>query len=326
MTSPEKIYDFIQKNAPTSVNDLLDLGLSRQMIHRHLKKLLESGKIIKKGSPPKVFYFPKKEIEIHTDYAKVDPKIQKYIDDNFLYFLPDGKILPGFQGFFAWALSHKQNIEKAAEEYQIVQKKYQAYQNKKGLIDGTEKMKNTFSKMYLEGCFYFDFYSIERFGKTKLGSLLLHAKQAQNIPLMEKIIKLTHQKFFDFLKWKKIDAVAFLPHSIDRKIQLLEVIEKKFKIPLPSIKLFKITEEIPIAQKSLSKIEERIENARETIFIKPPAFPITYQNLLLIDDAVGSGATLNEVAQKIKDKKIAKNVWGLAFVGSFKGFDVISEI
>ncbi|PCI98978.1 MAG: hypothetical protein COB15_04765 [Flavobacteriales bacterium] len=38
------------------------------------------------------------------------------------------------------------------------------------------------------------------------------------------------------------------------------------------------------------------------------------------------GSTLNQIAEKIKTKKIAKKVIGLAVVGSFKGFDVITDI
>lgn len=50
-------------------------------------------------------------------------------------------------------------------------------------------------------------------------------------------------------------------------------------------------------------------------------------NVLLIDDAVGSGATLNEVASQIKQRGIASGkVIGLAIAGSLKGFDVISEV
>jgi len=47
---------------------------------------------------------------------------------------------------------------------------------------------------------------------------------------------------------------------------------------------------------------------------------------MLIDDAVGSGATLNEVAGKIRNKGVARKITGLAIVGSFKGFDVITDI
>ena len=50
-------------------------------------------------------------------------------------------------------------------------------------------------------------------------------------------------------------------------------------------------------------------------------------NVLIVDDATGSGATLNETANKIRkitDKKI--KIIGYSVVGSYKNFDVISEV
>jgi predicted amidophosphoribosyltransferase len=47
---------------------------------------------------------------------------------------------------------------------------------------------------------------------------------------------------------------------------------------------------------------------------------------LILDDAIGSGATINEIAKKVKDKKVAQHVVGLAITGSYKGFEVISEL
>ena len=77
-------------------------------------------------------------------------------------------------------------------------------------------------------------------------------------------------------------------------------------------------------QKTLNKLEDRIENAANTIVVDEKRF---YQNILLIDDAVGSGATLNETARQIKHKRLCRGeLVGLAITGSFKGFDVISEI
>ena len=52
-----------------------------------------------------------------------------------------------------------------------------------------------------------------------------------------------------------------------------------------------------------------------------------YENILLVDDALGSGATLNEIAKKIRQKGICKGkIVGFVITGSFKGFDVISEV
>ena len=52
---------------------------------------------------------------------------------------------------------------------------------------------------------------------------------------------------------------------------------------------------------------------------------IQAKNILLIDEAVGSGATLNEISEKLKFKG-AKKVVGFAIVGSYKGFEVIKEV
>ncbi len=57
-TTREKIYIYIASSpSPISVKQIRDkFALSNAMIHRHLKKLLESHKIKKNGTPPKVFY------------------------------------------------------------------------------------------------------------------------------------------------------------------------------------------------------------------------------------------------------------------------------
>jgi predicted amidophosphoribosyltransferase len=89
------------------------------------------------------------------------------------------------------------------------------------------------------------------------------------------------------------------------------------------VKIRKISGIIPVPQKSLSKLEERITNAENTFAISETA---RYNHVLLIDDAVGSGSTLNQIAGKLKQKGIAKKVTGLAVVGSFKGFDVVTDV
>ena len=73
----------------------------------------------------------------------------------------------------------------------------------------------------------------------------------------------------------------------------------------------------------MNKIEERIINAQNTFAVNDV---VKYKHILLIDDAVGSGATLNQIADKLKQKGIAAKVTGLAIVGSFKGFDVATDV
>ena len=103
----------------------------------------------------------------------------------------------------------------------------------------------------------------------------------------------------------------------------MKVLANGLKINLPSIEIQKIGGIIPVPQKSLNKIEERISNAENTFVVKGN---VSYKNVLLIDDAVGSGSTLNQIAGKIKNKQLAEKVIGVAIVGSFKGFDVITDV
>lgn len=54
--------------------------------------------------------------------------------------------------------------------------------------------------------------------------------------------------------------------------------------------------------------------------------PRHFGNTILIDDALGSGATLNETARKLKERRYTEKIIGLAIVGSANGFDVIKEV
>jgi phosphoribosylpyrophosphate synthetase len=103
----------------------------------------------------------------------------------------------------------------------------------------------------------------------------------------------------------------------------MKVLANGLKINLPSIEILKIGGIIPVPQKSLNKLEERINNAENTFVVKSK---VSYNTVLLIDDAVGSGSTLNQISGKIKAKNLATKIIGLAVVGSFKGFDVITDV
>lgn len=116
-----------------------------------------------------------------------------------------------------------------------------------------------------------------------------------------------------------------MPHSIQRKVQFLKEFANRLNLSLPKIELTKAYPgEIRVAQKTLGRFEERVQNARETIFVSNNN--VQFKRVLLINDAVGSAATLNETARKLKNMGIAKEVYGFALVGSLKDFEVIREV
>jgi DeoR/GlpR family transcriptional regulator of sugar metabolism len=59
----DNIQNYIKVHKKTTVKKLVDhFEITSQVIHRHLKKLLETNKISKIGSPPKSYYTKKEKI------------------------------------------------------------------------------------------------------------------------------------------------------------------------------------------------------------------------------------------------------------------------
>jgi len=318
----EKILKYIEKNKQVAAKELYGhFEISSRGIFKQLHGLTEKRKIAKTGKPPKVFYFIPEEKEERTN-PKLNSKNKKLIEENFMVITPTGEGKTGVDGFAYWCEKRNLDIEKTAAEYEKTIRKFKKFK-RADLINGMTKMKTTFKKVHLDQVYYVDFYSIERFGKTKLGQLLLYAKQSQNKAMIKDIAKIVRPKIIKLVKTKKIDAIAFIPPTIKREIQFMKELERNLLVNLPRISVIKIKTDIVVPQKTLNKLEDRIENAQKTIVVDEKN---KYNKILLVDDAVGSGSTLNETAAQIKNKKISKSVIGLAITGSFKGFDVISEV
>ena len=114
-------------------------------------------------------------------------------------------------------------------------------------------------------------------------------------------------------------------HQAYHKVQVLYLVSDLLDTSFPVIPLVKNSpSKIFIPQKSLKRPEDRIQNAKNTIFIREEA--IHYNTVLLIDDFVGSGATLNETAIKLKTAWVRKII-GFAFFGDLDlKYEVINEM
>jgi DNA-binding Lrp family transcriptional regulator len=320
--SKEKIIDYLKtKKRATPAEISKYLGINRSATHRQIKKMIEEGLIYKAGKAPKVFYLLK-ETEDILDEVIIDLEKKKIIDKNFMIITPDGMRKEGMGAFVGWCRDRKEDIKKTAKEYVETFKKYSEYK-KSRFINGNYKIKKAFDFVYLDNIFYLDFYAIERFGKTKLGQLLLYAKQSQNLKMIDELVMKIKPEIISLIKKRKIDAVGFIPPTVKREVQLMREIEKGLNLSIPIINLVKIKTEVSVPQKTLNKLSDRIKNAERTIFVNDER---KFRNVLLIDDATGSGSTLNETAKKIKEQGISQKVIGLSIVGSFKGFEVISEV
>lgn len=323
MTTKLKILQYLNQKSEATGNELSNyLDLSDRAVRKQLKNLVEEGKVSKIGIPPKVYYYLSKE-KMTKDIPYLDKNTEEFINTNYLYISPIGERLDGVTGFVEWCKKTNQPTEKTAKNYVETVNKYYKFK-RHGLINGTLKLKNTFQKTGLEKLYYLDFYSIDRFGKTKLGQMLLYAKQSQNKALMKEISTNIRPKIMRLIKKLNITSIGFIPPTVKRQFQFMKELQKNLRLDQNIITISKAKIPYMTPQKTLTKLEDRIENAKRTIVVEDNN---KHNNILLIDDAVGSGATLNETALSIKRKKLCTGkVYGLAIVGSFKGFDVISEV
>ncbi len=319
----KRIIEYAKQKGSVTAHELSGyLGISPQAVFRQLAKLIIQNKLSKIGKPPKVYYSIARFVSTSGELS-LPEDIQARINGNFYLITPSGISMDGVEAFRFWCQKQNLGVVKTAEEYVVTLKKYEAFK-KDGFIDGSRKFRTTFEKVYLDKVFYLDFYAIERFGKTRLGQLLLYAKQTQDRRQIFELADRIKPFVCRLIIEQHIDAVGFIPPTIKREVQLMKELQRRLMLKQPGVSFVKVKTPVIVPQKTLNKLEDRVENAATTIIVDEKQ---VYKNILLIDDAVGSGATLNETARQIREKGICKgNIIGVAITGSFKGFDVISEV
>lgn len=318
----KSVFAAINRYGPIRSTELIKiLAVSAKTVHKHLLKLLDEQMIKKTGTTPRVFYAVNINYDSNLDVLDKDNQI---IEQNYIYVSPSGEMIRGVNGFQEWC--RKNQFDFAREKKAYLKKIKSIDRMKKdGLLSAKKTILSGKKKLYLDNIFFSDFYNFDYFGKTKLGQLVYLGKSSQNKELISEIAKIIRPAIKNLIKKYEIKFICFIPPTIDRKVQFLEVLRHRLKLDLPEITAVKIPSLTKIPQKTLRKLEDRIINAKTTIAVNPNQ--VVDSNTLIIDDATGSGATLNETANKIRS--IAKQgikIIGYSVVGSFKGFDVISEV
>lgn len=336
----QKILNFVEANGQITVQDLIGfLGHSPQAIHRQLKQLVQSQQLQKIGMPPRVFY----QID-PTSQSKTSPKLTNdlvllnktgIVENNFVQILPNGTELVGTTAFKNWCDKRGFDLDQYVDKYNQIYNKYEIYKTQEGLIDATNKLTKTYAtEVFLDKMFYLDFSAYEIFGKTKTYTHLLYAKLNEDKKLMFEIFESLNlkAKIGEFIQKNSIQAVSFVPPTVPRKTQFQTELKKYLQLALPHIEVYKLKTPILVPQKTLSLPEDRIVNS-QTTFVVPQTIEVA--NILLIDDFAGSGATLNFIAQKLRQKNRVKNcqIYGLALCGTPNGvvdnstkFEVVKEV
>lgn len=313
---------------------LKKLSISRPTLYKYLPILIEEWKIVTEWKRPHTTYqiadldsIPENTQErIVFDHNFTYQEV-KILEENFLKYTPDGNILQGVQGFIAWCKKRNSDECRMFDNYLKIYQTLEQLYTPCGVLDATQEFKKHVESMAINTLLYAWQYKWNEFGRSKLAEQGFYAKQTQNRDLLIQVCSEVVLQIECLVKKCQIQALAFTPPSIKRQNQILDVLDELLShIELPRVTLIKdYPNGITTPQKSLRKRADRMMNAKNTIYVYDKNVS-KYTKVLLIDDFVWSGATLNETAKKLR-KEWVEEVYGFALVGNLDlSYDVINEM
>ena len=335
-TSLKPILDILSQGQEFSAWEISEhLWKSRQLVHKYLKQLINEWKIKKVGKTPHAKYRLLQESSDKTDYweletreiVPLDYKTTKILEEAFFKFSPTWEKLTWVDWIVEWLQERNNNVHSSITEYLRLHTYFESQKDDCWMLHAEQSFWKHFEINYLEQVLYADQYIYWQFWRWKLSELAYYGKQLQDKNLISESIKIILPKLKCIISRWSFDAIAITPWSVKRENQILKILQKKlWVLKLPFVNVIKYSQSwILIPQKSLKKSEDRIKNAKSTIFIDDRHI-WNYKKVLLIDDFVGSGATLNETAKKLKDEWV-QEVVGFVFVGNTDlQYEVIYEI
>jgi hypothetical protein len=317
----EELFEYIKKNPWDKIWEMAQFfGVTNMTIHRHITDLCNNWLLIKRWSWPQTIYQISKE-NSKLEISNISIQIRMALDSCRYQINKVWQVSQWVSGFAhrCWKRNLDFNLQtKQRYNYFLI---VESMRDRTWCIDATKKL-NKYGNWVLKKLWYQDIYARPQYGKSKQWTFLEVAKIQPTIKIFGEIITYIRPLLQKLIILYKIDAVCFVKPTMSRKLQIMNYLEKNLSLGLPVIAIKKVPWFFP-PQKSLSKMEDRIINAQESFQIEKNKN--VYNNVLLIDDAVWSGATLVELAKKLK-YSIARNVFWYAITGTANWlFDEISK-
>ncbi len=321
------ISKYIQDNTWATIKELVHFfNVTSMTIHRHMKILLSQSIIIKKWKTPYVKYYIK---EKETPSIHIfSPNDKRLLQHEWYQISKTWEELLWVKWFITRCETRKQSPEKAFQRWKKSIFYIDSITTPYGII-ATKKLEN-YEWSTLEELIYGHIYALPEFGKTTYGTWMEIAKTYPSTDIFSQLIDAIQQPLKQLIKEKNIDALCFARPTANRSLQIMDYLEKTLFPEIPRIKVQKKPWYFP-PQKTLKKREDRIVNAKTSFeVIKNQQ---KYAHVLIIDDAVWSGATLVEIWNKIREAGFAEKVTGFSIIwtanGIFeeiKSFEVLANV
>ena len=313
----QKIIDVLYDKCLSPFDLQHHLGISASTVHDHLRFLFREGFIEKVGVAPHVCYTVKKKTAVDI------------VNEYFVFQDSLGKLHYGMDGFHLWS---ENSLKKMTFEEKVAlynERISTAEANKKGfffdMTDKLQKVKSVGEGVYLSEMACLALRTVQDFGRTRMGVYMDVVKSAGTPKILDAVLDFSVPLIIAYAKECQVNAVGFIPPTRRRPKQIMTLLEKQFhkgSFRAAVIDIEKIRGDIPREQKTIRELRDRIHNANHTFRVSPYSHVHNYKRILLVDDFIGSGTTLNQVAKLLKDRGFTGEVFGLGIVGEERGYSV----
>lgn len=320
-TTAEGITTYISNNPGSGVSEIAKyLDVTTVTIHRYLKRLIQQWTLVKKGSAPHVAYYLWGDTR--TQNTLLDRQTVRLLEQERYQVSPIGEALMWVEGFTVWCERRWVDLTDAAAR-RVWHIQYIDAIRHPRWIDATSKL-DDYPNRSLKSLRYGNIYALPEFWKTKYWTFMEIAKTQPSLAIFDQLCTTFQRTLQQCIQHLQIDALCFAQPTAKRSMQLMDYAKDVLIPTLPRIGIKKVKGYFP-PQKTLKHRSDRIWNAQNSFELERWQIH-TYKNVLIIDDAVWSGATLNEIWTKLLNAWVAKHVYWFSMIGTANGiFDAVKK-
>jgi predicted transcriptional regulator len=296
-------------------------GVGVASAKKYIKPFVDQRVVEKIGKPPKKINYT---LTWQGNIYEYPEEERRLIEKRFVYITATGRIFKGLEGFenFVQEKYGAEHIQELATKYlQTEKNKFKKQytgqpEEAANFIEIGTHLGNMFSQKYIRQAYALDVVENKIFGRTKLQQFIEIAKAGQsNTALMMEIVQEVQPALEWIIKDKEIEAIIFVPPTVLRKTQLMTFVKNRLNYEVPTVFVKKNDSLLPVQQKNLSTLKEKIKHAGASFQVKKNQ---QYKNILIIDDVLDSGATIQAIAQKLIAQEIAQRVFALTVTANVK--------
>lgn len=357
ITTRNKILEVLEQNPGISSTFISQkLGVTRITAYTHLQKLIDSDDVFSEWNRKLTRYFKsnysnttykdssfyeKALSELQEDYEGIeDLNLVSLSKDIIANLNAEWVWQYGLRAFEEKIKKENNNIIPSEElllkrfiEFIYVYLENEGKKKKHGLFSGTQSLNSVLTRynmpVYIDKLYFCKIFSL-MIGRLKWSEKIYWGKKLQNKYLLETGIEYGIDIISEYIQTHNIKYVVYTPPTLKREFQFPNILRsmlRKKQIILSEICAKKReSPQITLKPQKDTKWEDRIINARVSILVEEVKNLEEITEILILDDNFITGATVNSIAEKIRNQGYTKKITVITLTGSFDYKPGITDI